>query len=60
MSREKDALIAVEKYGWKWENKHGYRELLVPPIDDPRRLWTGIWGEDGIPHYLPRYSEGEE
>ena len=60
MSREKDIEIAISKYGWSWENAHGIRNILVPPENDPKRNWTAMWDEKGIPHYLPRYSEGEE
>ena len=58
MSRSKDAKIAVEKYGWKWHNHYG-RNILMPPQNDERWNWTAIWDENGIPHWLPRFSKGE-
>ena len=57
MTRKQDAQIAVEIHGWEWKNTYGIRNILVPPEDDDRRYWTAIWDEDGIPHYLPKYSE---
>lgn len=60
LSRMDDARIAVEKYGWKWVRIDRKRKILLPPDDDERRHWTAVWDEKGIPHYLPRYSEGEE
>jgi hypothetical protein len=58
--RLKDAEIAVEQYGWEWVNMHGIRDILLPPEDDERRGWTAMWDENGLPHWLPRYSEGEK
>ncbi len=58
-TRKLDAEIAVKEYGWVWINAHGIRNILVPPENDPRRYWTAIWDKDGIPHFLPKYSEGE-
>lgn len=60
MSREKDIEIAIEKYGWTWVNAHGIRNILLPPENDPRYLWTALWDKNGVPNYLPKYSEGEE
>jgi len=57
MTRLKDAEIAVEKFGWRWVNAHGIRDILIPPEDDERIKWCTMWDENGIPHYLPRYSE---
>lgn len=59
VSRLWDAQIAVSEHGWIWENRYG-KKILLPPEDDVRRGWTGIWDEDGIPHFLPRYTQGEE
>lgn len=59
-NRKLDAEIAVEQHGWRWKNAHGIRDILIPPEDDKRAMWTAIWDEDGIPHFLPRYSEGEQ
>jgi hypothetical protein len=56
MNRMNDAEIAVEKYGWRWINPYGNKEILVPPEGDERNGWTGMWDENGIPHYLPEYS----
>ena len=52
-----DAKIAVEKHGWVWENMHGIRDVLVAPEGDERRYWTAIWDKNGIPHFLPKYSQ---
>lgn len=57
-NRLDDAKIAVEKYGWTWLEHHGVK-LLVPPETDERRNWCASWDQQGIPHYLPKYSEGE-
>jgi hypothetical protein len=57
MNRKLDVEIAVNKYGWQWVNPHGTRSLLVPPDDSHMRLWSAIWDQDGIPHYLPEYSK---
>lgn len=59
MSRELDAKIAVKWYGWRWNENTVGGKLLLPPPDDKRTHWCGIWDENGIPHYLPRYSKGE-
>jgi hypothetical protein len=59
-SRLLDAKIAVEKHGWKWVKVDEVRELLVPPDDNERINWAGMWDENGIPHYLPKYSQGVE
>jgi hypothetical protein len=53
MNRLKDAEIAVEKYRWEWVTVPAGRKILMPPITDERFMWTAIWNEDGIPHYLP-------
>jgi len=60
MNRLLDAKIAVEKYGWRWSEILGGRKLLVPPEGDHREFWTAIWDKDGIPHYLPKYSEMDD
>ena len=59
MSRLLDAEIAVKEHGWAWEEAYG-RQLLVPPEGDKRRGWAAMWDQDGIPHWLPKYSEGEK
>jgi hypothetical protein len=56
--RMKDAEVAARDYGWRWSEVYG-RRILHPPYDDPRHLWTAMWDRDGIPHWLPRFSEGE-
>lgn len=54
-----DAFLAIRDHGW--EVSHYYpRPLLVPPTTDERRQWCAKWDEDGLPHWLPKYSEGEE
>lgn len=58
LSRKLDAELAVKYYGWEWVNYHG-KTILIPPADDEMIYWTGIWDENGIPHFLPRYSEME-
>jgi len=58
MSRLEDAKIAVKKYGWEWHDQYG-KKILMPPQDDERWYWTAIWDEDGIPHWLPRFSQGD-
>lgn len=58
MSRLLDAEIAVNEHGWVWEEAYN-RKLLVPPEGDPRRGWAAMWDQDGIPHWLPNYSEGQ-
>lgn len=57
INRLLDARIAVSEHDWKWENAHGIRYILVPPDGDEKRMWTAIWDNNGIPHYLPKYSQ---
>jgi hypothetical protein len=59
VSRLKDAEIAVKEHGWTWVNMHGIRDILVPPEEDEKRNWTAMWDKDGLPHWLPKYSEEE-
>ncbi len=55
--RELDAVVAEKVMGWKWISPETPgNPLLVSPPDDKRQLWSGIWDERGIPHYLPFYS----
>lgn len=54
-----DAIIAIRDHNWYFA-EHGTRKLLVPPQGDERRDWAAIWSSEGYPHWLPRYSEGEE
>ena len=62
LSRLADAYIAIRDYGWELRSVglSGTKFILVPPITDDRRLWTAMWDEDGLPHWLPKFSEGEE
>lgn len=55
-NREIDALIAEKLFNWEWNKVNDDRQMLVPPLDNERRFWTGMWENNGIPHYLPRYS----
>lgn len=59
-NRLEDAEIAIREHGWKWRNVNGIKSILVAPDDDPKRHWTAIWDENGIPHFLPRYSERDK
>lgn len=54
--RYKDALIAIRDHGYSFE-KRGGRSILLPPLDDERRFYTSIWDDDGLPHWLPKFSE---
>ena len=56
-NRMKDAEIAVKQHGWQWVNQYGNRAILMPPDDSPMKHWTAMIDENGIPHYLPKYSE---
>lgn len=58
-NRYKDAYIAMRDYGWKMD-WHGGRGILIPPASDERSKWATMWDEEGIPHTLPKYSQGEE
>ncbi len=58
-SRRTDASIAEHVYGWRWVSGYGGKRLLSPPAGDPRCSWTAAYDDDGIPHWLPRFSEGE-
>ena len=58
-NRMLDAKIAVEKYGWTWEEK-GFGvegQFLVPPPNDERIHWCATWDKDGIPSYLPEFHK---
>ena len=57
-NRLADAFIAIRDYGWEFHDV-GNRRILVPPSTDERSLWTAIWDDDGLPHWLPKYTEGE-
>ncbi len=57
MDRMKDAEIAVKEHGWQWVNMHGIREILIPPKGHKMENWVAMWDENGIPHYLPKYSQ---
>jgi hypothetical protein len=55
-----DAYIAIKEHDWELlSNPLNGMKILVPPLTDERRFWTAIWDEDGLPHYLPKFSEGE-
>jgi hypothetical protein len=59
-SRLLDAKIAVEEHGWRWAKVNDSLNFLIPPENDERINWAGAWDENGIPHYLPKYSQGEK
>lgn len=52
-----DAFLAIRDHGWE-VSKNSQRPLLIPPETDDRRNWCAMWDEDGLPHWLPKYSEG--
>lgn len=54
--RERDAWVAEVVFGWEWHELEEERAYLLPPPIDERLGWTAMY-ENGIPHYLPRYSE---
>lgn len=54
-----DAYIAIRDYEWEIFEQ-GDSKVLIPPESDKRRYWTGKWDEDGIPQYLPNFSECEK
>lgn len=60
LKRLADAFIAVRDYDWEIYYIGNGRKILVPPFDDERRFWTAIWDEDGLPHWLPKFSEGQK
>jgi hypothetical protein len=54
-----DGLIAELLFDWEWHESEYMeikRKMLIPPIGDEKRLWTGMWGENGVPNYCPYYS----
>jgi hypothetical protein len=57
-NRLADAFIAIRDYGWELHTV-GTRKILVPPETDDRRYWTAMWDKDGLPHWLPKFTEGE-
>ena len=60
LARLSDAFIAIRDYGWELSDGGvGGRKILIPPITDERRFWTAMWDEDGLPHWLPKFSAGE-
>lgn len=50
-----DAFIAIRDHNWELHDV-GSRKILVPPSSDERRMWCAEWDEDGLPHWLPKYS----
>ena len=60
MSRLADAYIAIKDHGWNFSPITSSRKILVPPLNDERRGWTAMWDEDGIPHWMPKFSKGEK
>ncbi|MGG0667901.1 hypothetical protein ABE073_05145 [Lederbergia citrisecunda] len=58
ISRLADAFLAVRDHGWRVANNYS-RLILVPPESDEKSNWCALWDEDGLPHWLPKYSEGE-
>lgn len=58
-NRLADAFIAIRDYDWELV-KAGDKKILLPPITDNRRFWTAMWDKDGLPHWLPKFSEGEK
>lgn len=50
-----DAFIAIRDHDWKLHDT-GNRKILVPPSTDERRNWCAEWDENGLPHWLPKYS----
>ncbi|MFQ3543460.1 hypothetical protein Q7A53_05190 [Halobacillus rhizosphaerae] len=59
-SKLADAFLAIRDHGWELREVIEGKKILVPPEDDERRTWTAIWDEDGLPHWLPKFSEGEK
>lgn len=53
--RERDAVVAVELFSWQKVEQYG-RTIIIPPLDDERITWTGIWDVNGIPQYMPHYT----
>lgn len=51
-----DAFLAIRDHGWEL-HEIGNRKIIVPPPADERRHWCAMWDEDGLPHWLPEYSE---
>lgn len=62
LQRLADAYLAIKEHGWEITNVgiNGSVKILVPPITDERRLWTAMWDEDGLPHWLPEFTKGEK
>lgn len=56
VNRLADAFLAIRDHGWEVSNSHP-RPTLLPPLKDERRQWCAMWDEDGLPHWLPKYSE---
>ena len=55
-SRLEDVMLAVRDHGWEWHKVHDAK-ILAPPKGDEKELWTAIYDEHGIPHFLPSYSQ---
>ncbi|WP_445323330.1 BC1872 family protein [Paenibacillus sp. FSL R7-0128] len=55
-ARERDAWIAEVVFDWFWDARIDGARWFNPPIGDPLRGCAAIWGPDGIPSFLPRYS----
>jgi hypothetical protein len=54
-----DAFIAIRDHNWELV-QYGKKKILVPPETDERRRWTAMWDDDGLPHWLPNFSQGDE
>lgn len=55
-----DAFLAIRDHGWELvQVTEEGKKILMPPTNDDRRYWCAMWDEDGLPHWLPKYSEGE-
>lgn len=60
VNRLADAFLAIRDHGWEIVNLgFNTKKIIVPPLDDKRRDWCATWDEDGLPHWLPKYSEDE-
>lgn len=57
-NRLADAFLAIRDHGWELSYLYG-RPLLVPPETDERRSWCAEWDKNGLPHWLPKFTEGE-
>lgn len=54
-----DAFVAIRDHDWELVQR-GKKKILVPPQTDERRSWAAIWDADGLPHWLPKFTQGEK